>query len=247
MPKVKKLLFIALSMFLSISCEQRRDVLILGTNVGYPPFEYKDASGEIVGIDIDISRKIAKSLGKKLVVKDMTFEDLIPAVMKGKVDMIVSAITMTEERGKKIDFSYPYFQSNQFVIVRKDAPFEISAQKDLKGKKIGVEKGTTSEDTALEYTDDKANVVSYEGEGSADALRDLRKGKLDVVMADEGFAVAAIQRYDDIREIDLGFDDEFYAVGIQKGNAQLLQGINAALREMKLSGELPQIFKKYKH
>lgn len=231
--------------FTSASCRKKapENALVVGTNAEYPPFEYKDEkSSEIVGFDIDLARRIAEKLGKTLVIKDMKFDDLISAVTSGHIDIIAAAFSMTEERGQKIDFTFPYYQATQVILVRKDAP-PIEFAKDLKDKKVGAEKGTTSEETAVEHAGDE-NVVRYDD--SNILVKDLREGKIQAVMADEGFADAAVLKYGDIDKVDLSFDDEFYAIGLKKGNTVLLNAINDVFRDLKQSGELTALLEKYK-
>ncbi|MDY4831695.1 MAG: transporter substrate-binding domain-containing protein, partial [Treponema sp.] len=90
----------------------------LGTNAAFPPFEYVDGKS-VVGFDITMGQKIAKTAGKKLEVVDMAFDSLIPALQSGTIDFIAAGMSVTEERKKNVDFSVPYFQSEQVIIVRK--------------------------------------------------------------------------------------------------------------------------------
>ena len=94
------------------------DKVILGTNAAFPPFEYVDGKN-IVGFDITMGEKIAKNAGMKLEVMDMAFDSLIPALQAGTIDFIAAGMSVTEERKKNVDFSVPYFASEQVIIVRK--------------------------------------------------------------------------------------------------------------------------------
>ena len=92
--------------------------LKLGTNAAFPPFEYVEGS-KIVGFDITMGQKIAQDAGTKLEVVDMAFDSLIPALASGAIDFIAAGMSVTEERKKNVDFSVPYFESEQVIIIRK--------------------------------------------------------------------------------------------------------------------------------
>ena len=92
--------------------------VVLGTNAAFPPFEYVEGKN-IVGFDITMGEKIAKNAGMKLEVMDMAFDSLIPALQAGTIDFIAAGMSVTEERKKNVDFSVPYFASEQVIIVRK--------------------------------------------------------------------------------------------------------------------------------
>ena len=93
-------------------------VVKLGTNAAFPPFEYVEGK-DIVGFDITMGQNIAKDLGVKLEVVDMAFDSLIPALASGAIDFIAAGMSVTEERKKNVDFSLPYYQSKQVIIVKK--------------------------------------------------------------------------------------------------------------------------------
>ena len=95
--------------------------LILGTTLGWPPFEEVDDQGNAIGFDIDIGRLIAEKLGMELAVEDINFDGLLMALDDGKVDMVLAAMTITEERAQQVNFSAPYFEASQQVVMRKDA------------------------------------------------------------------------------------------------------------------------------
>ncbi|MBP7563440.1 MAG: amino acid ABC transporter substrate-binding protein, partial [Candidatus Cloacimonetes bacterium] len=105
------------SMILLMSCSSKGKKLVVGVSAEYPPFEYKEGA-EFKGIDIEIARLIAEKLGLELQIQDMEFDSLIPSLTAGKIDMAISAITITPERLEQIDFSDSYYQSNQTLLVK---------------------------------------------------------------------------------------------------------------------------------
>jgi len=121
-----------------------RGELVVGSDAAYPPFEFVDKDGNIVGIDIDIAKAIADHLKVKLRVVNTSFDGIIPALLAKKFDMIISAMTITPERAKQVDFSIPYYNAGQLITVREDDN-RIKSEKDLQGKIVAVQLGTTGQ------------------------------------------------------------------------------------------------------
>ena len=121
----------------------KAETLTMGTNASFPPYEYVDDNGKIVGIDAEIAQAIADKLGMKLEIKDMEFESLVPAVKAKSIDLALAGMTVNEERKQSVNFSDSYSTGVQVVIVKENS--EIKTVDDLKGKKIGVQAGTTSD------------------------------------------------------------------------------------------------------
>ena len=121
---------------------QNAGTLYMATNAEFEPFEYKDGD-EVVGIDIEISQKIADKLGVELEVSDIAFDTLITALQSGKADIVAAGMTASEDRKKNVDFSDPYFDASQAIIVTNDS--DITSRTDLNGKTVGVQLGTTGD------------------------------------------------------------------------------------------------------
>ena len=117
--------------------------ITMGTNATFPPFESVDDSGKIVGLDADIAAAIAEKLNMELVIKDMDFDSLIPAVKGGSIDFAMAGMTVTDERKESVNFTDTYAKGVQVVIVKEGSA--IKTVDDLKGKKIGVQTGTTGD------------------------------------------------------------------------------------------------------
>jgi len=100
---------------------KQRGKLIIGTEPTFPPFEFVDEKNQVVGFDIDIANELAKRLGVKVEVVSLPFDSLIPALQQGKIDMVIAGMTITEDRAKVVDFSKPYFEANQAIVVRKES------------------------------------------------------------------------------------------------------------------------------
>lgn len=116
--------------------------IIMATNAEFEPFEFKDGN-EVVGIDPEIAQKIADKLGVELEISDIAFDSCIPAVNTGKADFVAAGMTATEDRKKNVDFTDTYFDASQAIIVSNDS--DIATGKDLDGKVVGVQTGTTGD------------------------------------------------------------------------------------------------------
>ena len=224
---------------------KKNGFITMSTNAEFEPFEYKDGE-KIVGIDLEISQKIADKLGVELKVNDVAFDSLIPEITSGKADFVAAGMTADDERRKNVDFSDSYFDAGQAVIVKKDV--DIKAPKDLNGKKVGVQTGTTGDKycTNEEGTSEiKVGSVERYNKGM-DAVSDLIAGRIDAVVIDDFPAQKFVEKNSDkIAKLNDMLTSEQYAIAVKKGNTELVDLINETLKEMKDSGDLQKIFDKY--
>ena len=245
---ISKILPVALSFGLVVSlagCAQQSGLkdktkLIVSTNATFEPFEYMD-NNQVVGIDVDISQKIADDLGATLQINNMNFDSIIPAVSTGKVDIGVAGISKDPDREKSVDFSEPYYDASQVIIVKKDNT-TIKSKEDLKDKKVGVQKATTGDDVATDLVGD-ANVTRFQA--STDAITALKQGKVDAVVIDSFPAKVFIGQNSDLQIVGDPLTSEQYCIAVRKGNQELLDAVNKTIKELKSSGQLDQIIKKY--
>ena len=140
-------------------------VLTVGTNAEFPPFEYVDDNGEADGFDMALCKAIGEKLGVEVKIENMEFASLVSSI-GSKIDIAAAGMTVTDERKESVDFSNPYYEAVQYVIVPADS--DIAAADDLKDKTIGVQLGTTGDFIAEEYT---SNVAQYNK--AVDAVNDL--------------------------------------------------------------------------
>ena len=213
--------------------------LIMATNAEFPPYEYYDGDS-IVGIDVEIAQAIAETMGKELVIDDIAFDSIIPAVTSGKADIGLAGMTVTEDRLVNVDFSDTYCQASQVIIVRKDNT-EITTPDDLVGKKIGVQLGTTGDI----YSGDSEGAQVERFSKGFEAVLSLQQGKLDAVVIDDQVAKAFADANSDVVVIEEPFTQEEYAIAVNKGNEELLTQLNDAIKELKESGKLDEIVAKY--
>ncbi len=213
--------------------------LIMATNAEFPPYEYHDGN-EIVGIDVEIAHAIAEQMGADFEVSDISFDSIIPAIQADKADFGAAGMTITEDRMTQVDFSDSYASAVQAIIVKEDS--EIASVEDLQGKVIGVQQGTTGD---LYCTDDFGEENVQRFPKGADAVTALQSGKVDAVIIDNNPAKVFVEQNEGLKLLDTPYAEENYAICVKKGNSELLDGINAAIKELKDTGKLDEIVAKY--
>lgn len=240
--KMKKLLFIliALGSLLSFSCGNKANVVKMGTNAAFPPFEWVEGK-EVVGFDVTLSNLIANDYGKTLKVVDMSFDGLIAALQAGSVDFIASGMTATEERRKSVDFSDPYYSSKQTIIVRVSNK-SVSSVADLKGMSIGVQAATTGEIYATEEIEG-ASVKSFRT--VIDAALALKNSAIEAIIIDELPAKEIVKVNPELKIVDDDFFTDEYAIAVKKGNTELLNSINNTIRTIKANGIYQKMLEAY--
>lgn len=212
--------------------------IIMVTNAEFPPYEYHE-NNTIVGIDVDIAQAIADHMGVELEIQDMAFDSLIPAIQSGKADFAAAGMTVDEDRLKNVDFTDTYAQAAQVIILKNDS--EIATPDDLTGKKIGVQTGTTGDI----YADDIEEAEVQRFNKGMEAVMALNQGKIDAVIIDREPAKIFVKENEGLKMLDEAFTEEEYAIAVKKGNTELVEQMNAAIKELKESGELQKIVDQY--
>ena len=216
-------------------------VLTVGTNAEFPPFEYVDDNGEADGFDMALCKAIGEKLGVEVKIENMEFASLVSSI-GSKIDIAAAGMTVTDERKESVDFSNPYYEAVQYVIVSADS--DIATADDLKDKTIGVQLGTTGDFIAEEYT---SNVAQYNK--AVDAVNDLVNGKVDVVIIDKNPALVFETKFEGkvkaIEGAQFGFETEEYAIALPKGDTALADAVNGAVDELKADGTVDELVKTY--
>lgn len=214
--------------------------LTMSTNAAFPPYEMTADDGSFEGIDIEVAGAIAEKLGLELQVDDMDFDAALLAAQNGKSDMVMAGVTVTDERQKVMDFSDSYAEGIQSIIVPEDS--DIATVDDLAGKVIGTQRGTTG---YIYCTDDfgDENVIAYDN--GLTAVQALNNGQVDAVVIDNAPAKEFVAANAGLKILDTAYAQEDYAIGVAKGNTQLLDAINGALEELQADGTLQSIVDKY--
>lgn len=216
--------------------------LTVCSDIPYPPFEFEE-DGEYTGFDMELIREIATGLDLEVAIKDIGFEGLQSgaALAAGTCDIGASAMTITEEREENLDFSEPYYDSLQSLLVPKDS--DIKSIEDLAGKSVGVQQGTTGQNYAEENVPESAEVRAYPSD--AELFPALTSGGVDAVLQDlpvnlghtDDGAFTIIEEYD---------TNEKYGFAVQEeGSEALLEGVNKELAELRDNGTYQKIYDKY--
>lgn len=217
--------------------------LIMGCSADYPPFEFRK-NGELVGVEVDIAKAVSQRLGYELEIQDMHFNSLIAALNSGTIDFAMSAMTVTEERKKHVDFSENYYVPKFSVLYRKGSE-PISEVGQLAGKRVGVQLGTTMEmfvkGKAKELVDMSIKSLSKNGE----LIQELKTDRLDAIVIEASQTEHFVKANEDLdHSILKDAAGEGYAVAFPQGS-KIRGEFERALVELKESGELEAIFKKW--
>ena len=220
-------------------------MLIMSTNAAFPPYEMTNDAGEFEGIDVEIAQAIADKLGLQLRIDDMDFDSALLAAQTGKSDMVMAGVSVTEDRLVNLDFSESYATGIQVVIVPEDS--DIESIDDLTGKMIGVQRGTTGDlycsDTVENGGFGAENVTPYDN--GLIAVQNLINGQVDCVVIDNAPAQEFVAANPGLKILDTEYVNEDYAIGVKKGNTQMLDAINGALAELQADGTIQSIIDKY--
>ena len=236
---MKKMMVLALGAAMAVvcGCGEKDNSLKMITEATFPPYEFLRGQ-EIAGIDVEICRAVAKKLNRPFKAETVDFDSVIPAVISGKADLAAAGITVTEDRKKNVDFSIPYVKTGIVVIYKKSNPFKDKDQ--LKGKKIGVQGGTTSETFVLEQLKQEPE----RSKSPAEAVAALKSGRVEFVIADIDPAKNCVKGEADLALSDFITSEE-YAVAIRKGQPELLKAIDETIAELKTSGQLDQWIRQF--
>lgn len=208
--------------------------LVVGMELGYPPFEMTDPEGRPSGVSVDLAQALAQALGRELVLENIAFDGLIPALKTGKIDLILSSLTQTEERARSIDFSEPYLETGLCLLAGRNSPVRSAADLDAPGRTIAVKKGTTGHAYASARLKQSTVLVL---DKEAAAVLEVVQGKADAFVYDQ-FSVFqhARRNPDTTRALLQPFQKERWAIGIRKGRTALVADINRFLAEFRASG-----------
>jgi polar amino acid transport system substrate-binding protein len=220
--------------------------LTVCTGLPYAPFEFQEGS-EVVGFDVDLTALVSKQLGVKQEYIDTPFEGIKSGqdLNSGKCDIAAAAMTITEEREKALDFSEGYFDAHQAMLVKVGKPYK--ALTDLKGKKVGVQTGTTGETYIKEQNEKQSldlTVVAYEDLGAEQAA--LEGGQIEAIINDLPVWTEYVKENPGKFEVTAEFDTgEQYGMAVKTGNKALLDVINDVLRKSREDGTYDTIYEKW--
>lgn len=217
--------------------------VVVGCNAEFPPFEFTDEDDNIVGYDIDVINAVGRAGGFDVKVQNQAFDTLVEGLESGKLDAVISGMTITDARREKIDFSEPYYNAAQVIVVLEKTPgFEsIDA---IKGRLVGVQLGTTgagmAENVMGTESPDLKQFRKY-----SEVFTDLRLGRIDAVVVDLPVAQSFLTKIPGLRISSPRMSEEQYGIAVKKGNSELMTLINAGLAKIRASGEFDEITAKW--
>lgn len=229
---MKKILILVLLIFFITGCGRSSNELVLVTEAGFAPYEYYE-NGEIVGVDIDIAREIAKELGKELVIKDVAFDSIIMEIKYGKADIGLAGISYSDERSKQVAFSNNYAVSRQVVIVKNNS--QVEKISDIQDKKIAVQLGSVA-DTHVTENYKKATIVRQKK--YLTTVQDLKDGKADCVVMDELPAREILTTNPGLKILDGYLTEDSYGIIVKKQNKELLNTVNNVIKRLEEDGSI---------
>ena len=222
--------------------------MVVGTAADYPPFAYYTDDFQMDGFDIALIREIGQRLGVEIELFDFAFDGLSGALMLNQIDVAIAAISITPEREAVVDFSNVYFVGEDTILADQESDINaITTVTEMAGWRVGVQRGTVFEDwleTSLIDTGlmPKGNLFAYEkGEH---AVRDLREGRLDLVVEDALPAEVAVSA-GGVRMVGRGLNTQRFGIAMRPGAASLKTGIDHALLELQSEGLVVQLAKQY--
>ncbi len=224
----------------------KRGKLRVGMEPGYMPFELTNQKGEIIGFDVDVAKRMAKAMGVELELVSTAWDGIIPALLTDKFDVIMSGMTLTQERNMSINFASPYIQIGQSVIVSNKVIDGVKSYQDLNDSKYTVASklGTTGEQ-ATKRLIPNAKYVSFETE--QEGVLEVVNGKIDAFIYDLPYnAIAVNQRgQGKVTHLDKAFTFEPLAWGIRKGDPDFLNWLNNFMFQIKNDGTYDKIYQKW--
>ena len=224
-------------MALSAGCKEQhaeKDTLVVGMELAYPPFEMTDEKGAPKGVSVDLANELGKALGKKIVIQNTAFDGLIPSLKTGKIDLILSSMTITEERKKSVDFSDPYLTTGLCLLVGKNSPVNAVDDLDKPGITVAVKKGTTGHIYAAQNLKN-ANLLVLDKEAAA--VLEVVQGKAQAFIYDQMSTYQNWKKNQDTTRALLNpFQQEKWGIALRKGDEQLKGQVNRVLKTFREQG-----------
>lgn len=214
--------------------------IVVGTDATYPPMEFKDENGNLIGLDIDLGKKIAEEINAEIEYKSLKWDDLFTALERREIDAIISSVTITEERKTKYAFSEPYFNAGQVIVTDKNGV--VTKPEQLRGKRVGVQRKTTSEEEAVRYAGE-VGTVRYED--YTEAVASMSAGSIDAIIVDLTAAKGLVDKHQNLKIASDPFTNEYYGIVMRKDSADLQEQFNAAIVSLKQRGIIDNIRQKW--
>lgn len=215
--------------------------IIIGTDATYQPMEFFDEMGKFAGFDIELGNRIAEKMGVQAEYKNIVFDDILNALARKEIDIVISSVSITDERKQKFDFSDSYLNAGQVIITNRENE-TIKSTKDLYGKKIAVQKGTTNEEQAYQFTSRELVVLFDDFNGASSALKEK---KVDAIFSDLTGAKGIITANPTLKIASDPFTNEQYGIVFRKDEPDLVLEVNSILNSLRQQGVLVYLKQKW--
>lgn len=218
---------------------------VVGTGATYRPFEYETPNKELVGFDVDLMKEIAKAGGFEVKFVNTPWDGIFAALNNGDRDIIMSGITITDKRKEVVDFARPYFLAHQLILTNKN--LQIKSLKELDGKLIAVVNASAGDIAASNaFGNSSPNIRRFDN--TPLALEELNNGGVDAMIGDVGVLQYYAKQnpekqFNQCR--DPGFEEQYFGIGIAKGNKEVLDAVNKGLEAAIASGAYNEVYKKW--
>ncbi|MFP4565309.1 MAG: basic amino acid ABC transporter substrate-binding protein [Spirochaetaceae bacterium] len=225
--------------------EGRPETITVATDATWPPMEFVDSeTGDLVGFDIDLMNRIAEEAGFEVEIQNTAWDGIFAGLGAGEYDAVISSVTITDERDETMDFSEPYINAGQVLIVHQSTS-GVSTLEDLRGEQVGAQIGTTG---AIEVQNmDDVELRTYDEIGLA--VEDLANRRISGVVADTPIAANyALQNEDyadSLKIVGEPFTNEFYGIAVREGNDEVLAMIDEGLAAAREAGYIEELEDKW--
>jgi len=228
----------------SDSTSEEAKVLRVGTSADYAPFEFVDTkvSEEIIGFDIELATMIADRLGYKLQFTNSDFNSLIPGLQADKFDFVISGMTPTEERDQVVDFSNPYYETEQYMVSLKES--NIQSMEDLKGKVVGAQVSSIQEDLAKEFAAENGFTVESR-DLIPQLIQEMKNGRLDGAVIENIVSENYLSQNDDLAAFPIEVEDPDYKAVVFQEGSTLKAEFDGVIQELIDEGKIEELKKKW--
>lgn len=228
----------------SAAAEKKGDVVIVGTNPTFEPFEYQDESGNMTGFDLDLMAAIGEDQGFDVEFKSLEFDALVGAITTGNIDVVASGMSITPERLKSVAFADPYMDASLGIMVAADS--DIASKEDLAGKALGAQIGTTGADEVNAMKDDGTIADAKILDNYNTCIQELLNGGIDAIIIDIPVAQAFMAKQGDkVKLVGEPYVADYYGLAVKKDNTELQEKLNKGLANLIENGKFEELCKKY--
>ena len=242
-----KLLFSALALTILTGCtsnQKEEDKLVVAMELAYPPFETKDQAGNPYGISVDLARAFGDSIGQEVEIVNTAWDGLIPSLQTDKADMIISSMTITDDRKEQVDFSIPYANTSLALLVNQDSQINHVDDLNQSGKKIAVKLGSTGHIFAQENLQNCEIIVLAD---ESACVTEVSQGKADAFIYDQLTIYRNVQNNPETTKAVYieGIETEAWGVAVKKGNDELVEQLNDFINQYHQDGGFDDLTQKH--